>query len=835
MIRRLLVLIAICCAPYVHGQGLQANANTHWAYQPLAHPKPPLGDNRAGELNSKTAVDLFLESSWPANAITAQLLDRRSLLRRAALDLTGLPPSPDMLHAYIEDPGEESEAFSKAIDRLLASPHYGERMAQHWLDVVRYADSSGFSNDYHRGGAWRYRDYVVRAFNEDKPFRDFVLQQIAGDEIDASNPENLVAVGFLRMGPWELTGMEVAKIARQRFLDDITNALGETFLSHSLQCARCHDHKFDPIPTADYYSIQAAFATTQLAERSASYLPEENTSGFEERKYLQVRQSAYADQLGRLEHKQLAAASEWFDGLIASNKAPAKLAQIDLWRQRWQSTVREVQSAEPRMKSKDDRNSSDIFGKTRSRLLRLAVDEAEFPPKYVGFSPEDYGIERIARKGLERLRWELETYEPYALSVYSGRTLDVKSVNAPVRVPTNPMSAGELEVTRVLTGGDPFSPAEAVQPGILSAVQFVSKPRPHADPQLAQTESEQEVSEQIAGRRLRLAMWVADERNPLALRSIVNRVWQWHFGRGLAGNANNFGTMGQPPSHPQLLEWLVNGFVESGGSIKALHKTIMSSAAYRRSTWHSDKEMPDYAYFLPRRLTAEELRDVMLWSSGELNQSVGGIPIRPEIPMEVALQPRQVMGTFASAWIPNPSPHDRHRRSLYVLRLRGLPVPGLEVFNLPQPDFSCERREVTCITPQILNLLNSESTYRRGLALARRVSLETDSDSDAVALCFELTIGRKPSPSESQACLAHWKSIESTFPNSYPVPTVWPNRVQRQAIDENTGERFEFEERFPEIDDYVPDLRAADLPPHVIALANVCVAILNSHDFSFVY
>ncbi len=835
MIRQLLILLAICCSSYADGQGLQSNAGTHWAYQPLANPNPPQGNNKLREADLKTAIDAFIESSWPADTSPAPLLDRRSLLRRAALDLTGLPPSPEMLHAYLEDSGDDSDAFSKAIDRLLASPHYGERMAQHWLDVVRYADSAGFSNDYHRGGAWRYRDYVVRAFNEDRPFREFVLQQIAGDEIDASNPENLVAVGFLRMGPWELTGMEVAKIARQRYLDDVTNALGETFLSHSLQCARCHDHKFDPIPTSDYYSIQAAFATTQIAERSAGYLPIENTSGFEERKYLEVRQAAYRDQLTRLDNKQLNGASDWFDGQRASTNDPVKLNQIDLWRRRWEVAVAEVRSSESQLQSQEERSFADIFGKTRSRLLRQSIDEAEFPPKYVGFSPEDYGIERIARKGLERLRWELEAYEPYALSVYSGRTLDVKSVSAPVRVPANPMSTGELEVTRVLTGGDPFSPAEPVQPGVLSAVQFVSASVHNSDRVPSQSGSEAEANEQIVGRRLRLARWVADARNPLAMRSIVNRIWQWHFGRGLAGNANNFGSMGQPPSHPELLDWLVNRFVESGGSIKALHKTIMSSAAYRRSTRRSEQEMPEYAYFLPRRLTAEELRDVMLWSSGELNQSVGGIPIRPEIPVEVALQPRQVMGTFANAWIPNPSPGDRHRRSLYVLRLRGLPVPGLEVFNLPQPDFSCERREVTCITPQILNLLNSESTYRRSLALARRVLLETDSETGAVARCFELTIGRLPSATESQACLAHWDTLESTFPNNYARPAVWPNRVQRQAIDENTGERFEFEEQFPEIEDYVPDLEASDLTPHVVALANVCVAILNTHDFSFVY
>jgi hypothetical protein len=184
----------------------------------------------------------------PDGLSVAPAADRITLLRRASFDLTGLPPTPAEIDAFLHDPLPDTEAFAKVVDRLLASPHYGERMAQHWLDVVRYADSSGFANDYVRGNAWRYRDYVVRAFNEDRPYDQFVREQIAGDEIDPGNPEMLIATGFLRMGPWELTAMEVAKIARQRFLDDVTNSVGETFLAHSLQCARCHDHKFDPIP-----------------------------------------------------------------------------------------------------------------------------------------------------------------------------------------------------------------------------------------------------------------------------------------------------------------------------------------------------------------------------------------------------------------------------------------------------------------------------------------------------------------------------------------------------------------------------------------------------------
>jgi hypothetical protein len=243
-------------------------------------PSPPLPVSPS----SANPIDAFLAARLPSDLPLAPPADARTFIRRATFNLTGLPPTPEDVAAFAAAHiAHPQSAIAHLIDRLLASPHYGERMAQHWLDVVRYADSSGFANDFERGNAWRYRDYVVRAFNTDLPYDRFAREQIAGDELDPKNPETVVATGFLRMGPWELTGMEVAKVARQRFLDDVTNSVGETFLAQSLQCARCHDHKFDPVPTRDYYAIQATFATTQLAERPAAFLPEENTAGFDEK------------------------------------------------------------------------------------------------------------------------------------------------------------------------------------------------------------------------------------------------------------------------------------------------------------------------------------------------------------------------------------------------------------------------------------------------------------------------------------------------------------------------------------------------------------------------
>ncbi len=783
-----------------------------WAYQAVRKPEV-----RSQESGVRHPIDAFIAAKMPAGLECAPAADRGMLIRRATFDLTGLPPTPEDVAAFVADSQPDAEAFAKVVERLLASPHYGERMAQHWLDVTRYADSSGFANDYERGNAWRYRDYVVRAFNGDKPYDRFIREQIAGDEIAPEDPEMLVATGFLRMGPWELTGMEVAKVARQRFLDDVTNAVGETFLAHSLQCARCHDHKFDPVPTRDFYSIQAVFATTQLAERPAPFQQDENASGFAEKKYLEARLAEYVAKLRTLDEKELANADSWF-------------AEKKLDRAGWDAALakaREFVRSGKKLGART-RNFIGVFETARSMMQKQGVPEDQYPPKLVGFGPEDYGNERVARKGLERLRWELERYEPFAFSVYNGRTPQVSAVYQPVRMPQDRMKNGELEETCILTGGDPFGSGEKVKPGVLSVIAGKQAPA---------------IPEDIEGRRKAFAEWVAGAENPLTTRAIVNRIWLWHFGQPLAGNPNNFGSTGKKPSHPELLDWLAATFVEKGWSFKAMHRLIMNSETYRRSTSHPDRKAlaekdptgASYAVFQPRRLTAEELRDAMLAATGELNPTLGGIPNRPEINLEAALQPRQVMGTFASAWVPNPKPEERHRRSLYALKLRGLTDPMLEVFNSPAPDFSCERREASTVTPQVFSLFNGQSSHARALALANRAVKETRSDAEAVARCFQLALSRTPSAEEVQSCLTHWREIEALPGDAQPAAPKPPLEVRRDAVEENTGEKFSFQEKLQAYADFIPDLQPADVPHHTRALADVCLALLNSNEFAYVY
>jgi mono/diheme cytochrome c family protein len=778
-----------------------------WEYQPLRKPQPPAGPN---------PIDAFLAAKWPAGLETAPLADRRTLIRRATFDLLGLPPTPEETAAFLANPQADDAAFSQLVEHLLASPHYGEKWGQHWLDVARYADSSGFANDYARGNAWRYRDYVIRAFNADKPYDQFIREQLAGDELDAGDPEKLIATGFLRMGPWELTSMEVPKVARQRYLDDVTQSVGETFLGQALQCCRCHDHKFDPLPTRDYYSFQAVFATTQLTERPASFLPAENTDGFAEKQYLEGRRQHYLGILQRLDAKSLAAASEWFQ-------------QKGFDRAAWDAAVAEGRSEEGGKR----REFVGTFEKARLQMTKRGIPEKQFPPKLLGFSPEDFGHERIARKGLERLKWDFDRYEPVAFSVYAGRTPEVKSVNAPQRLPVDPLHTGELEASAILIGGDPFSPKDKVVPAVLSAASALGAPGLAAKP----------LPTEIAGRRTALAEWIAAPQNPLTARVMVNRIWLWHFGQAIAGNPNNFGTTGKKPTHPELLDWLATTFIEQGWSVKAMHRLIMNSAAYRRAAEHpepktlaeKDPNGTSFAVFHPRRLTAEELRDSMLRVSGELNPALGGIPVRPEMNLEAALQPRQVMGTFAEAWQPSPLPAQRHRRSIYALKIRGQRDPFDEVFNAPSPDLSCEGRDASTVTPQVFAMFNSQASYDRALAFAARLLQETKSREEAIVRAFQLTYAREPKPTEVQACLSHWEKMTERHRTLKFDPPQTPHEVVREAVEENTGEKFRFTEPLEAAADFVPDLKPANASPELRGLAEVCLVLLNANEFAYIY
>ena len=760
-----------------------------WAYQPIANPAIPETSAKADNPIDAFIYERLEEYGIPA----APLAGRRTLIRRATFDLIGLPPTPKEVKSFVRDRRPDLEAFQIVVDRLLADSRYGEQWGRHWLDVVRYADSSGYSNDYERPSAWRYRDYVIRSFNQDKPFDQFTIEQIAGDEWDPDNPEMILATGFLRMGPWEHTSMSVERETRQQFLDDVTDIVGQTFLSHPLQCASCHDHKFDPIPTKDYYRIQAVFNTTQFADREIPFQDYEHLVDLDEKEVMAKRISYFAEMRDTLNQKQKAAQDQW----CIENGLPVG---------------------------------------TRRELAAQGIPDEKLPPRNIGLSFEELGIVKVGAKNVSRSQFEMNKFEPYAMSVYTGPSPN----NGPksgtmLTMPKDPRKGGKFESSHILNGGDPFGPGEEVTPGVFSAL-------PGSNDTIEATPWNT-IPKSPEGRRLAFAKWLASSDNVLVPRSIVNRIWSYHFARGIAGNPNNFGAMASKPTHPELLDFLATRFIENGWSIKDLHRRIMSSETYRRSTEHANRDLiaekdplgEMYAVFRQRSLSAEELRDSMLFVSGELSPTIGGLPARPEINMDVALQPRQVMGSFAASYEPSRTPELRNRRSVYAKKIRGLRNPFMEVFNQPSPDESCEFRQTSTVTPQVFSLFNSEDALKRSVATAIDLLEQNPSRKKAIEDLFQRSYGRKPDRSEVKRCLDHWKNMEKRHQTLEFEPRQLPREIERSAVEEMTGAPFTFKEILFGFGDYIADPTLANVDVETRALSDICLVIFNSNEFLYVY
>ena len=752
-----------------------------WAFQPLRKSDVQFADDQ-------NPVDFFINRKLKAAEIAAATqADPRTLIRRVYYDVTGLPPSPSDVARFRKAwKQDQQQAWSDLVDQLLSSQHYGERWGQHWLDVVRYADTAGFSNDYERSNAWRFRDYVIRSFNNDKPFNEFVLEQLAGDELRPGDPEALIATGFLRMGPWG-TAMVPQKEARQIYLDDLVHNVGQSFLSMPLRCCKCHDHKFDPLPTKDYYGIYAAFATTQPAERAADFLPEENRNGFAEKRKLVEELLAYAKgEQKRVQDKQEAAAKKWYE----EHNLPYK-----------------------------------------NENARKNDPEDMKPPRHVGLTPEEKGIKKVREQDVWIWQRRLERYEPMAQAVYNGQD-DWKN-GRKLREPKQINKKWRPE-TYILAGGSLEAPAQAVKPRVLSAAGLSA----------SEGDDPWQITDELNGRRLALAKWIASDDNPLTARSIVNRVWQYHFGKGFVKTANNFGAKGGKPTHPELLDWLTADFIEHGWRLKRLHRLIMTSNTYRRSGKPVDaakQETADpnnelLASFPPRRITAEELRDSTLLVSGELNREMGGVPIMPEINMEVALQPRMIQFSIAPAHQPSRTPAERNRRTIYAYRVRGQADPMLEIMNLPNPNESCEMRDAAAVTPQAFTLMNSDVMTDRSVAFAERIQKEEpDNTQQWIRRAVQLAYSRLPSADEQKSLHAYLQKMQTYHQQNKPEAVEYPTQVTRSLVEEFTGEPFEFIEKLNVYEDYVPDSKPWTVDADTRALADVCLLLFNSNEFLYVY
>jgi hypothetical protein len=582
--------------------------------------------------------------------------------------------------------------------------------------------------------------------------------------------------------------MTVAAITRQQYLDDVTNHIGVSLLGQGLRCAGCHDHKFDPVPTRDYYRIQAVFSPVQFAERPVPFLPSENVSNFgSARSLVQARLDQLSQAIAALRDKNRDAVAAYLkeQGVKTIAELPADVRQ-----------------------------------------------RQDFRAGTFGLSKADLSVRKMYQKTQAYLERELKRFEPFALSLYSGPPGDYTSIKPNYAVPAK--RDGTVPVVHILPGGSLESPADEVTPGVLSAM-FASNDR------LAATDWNRVPSE-MDGRRLALARWIASRENTLTARVIVNRIWQQHFGGGLVATPNNFGKMGARPTHPELLDWLATWFMDNGWSLKKLHELIVTSQAYQQASQRPDIEKllqidsrnELLAYFPPRRLAAEEIRDGLLAASGELNREQGGPGVYPELNWEVALQPRQIMGAMAPAYIPSRTRAERSRRTIYSFRIRNLADPMLEVLNRPGSEASCERRDETTVTPQVFALFNSEFAANRALAMAAQVQQAQPSDKDRITAVFQAVYGRPATNAESERCLAHLARMQSHHAAHPPKPTELPLKVRRSMVEEMTGDTESWDEDLSILKNYERDLMPWEVEPSVRALADVCLVLMNSNEFLYV-
>ncbi|MBL9125304.1 MAG: DUF1553 domain-containing protein, partial [Planctomycetaceae bacterium] len=640
----------------------------------VAHAVPVTQDDGWG----RTPIDAFVWAKLQSAGLQpAAAAEKTALLRRASYDLIGLPPTPEEVAAFLAD--STPEAFERVVDRLLESPHYGERWGRHWLDLVRYAETNSYERDGAKPFVWRYRDYVIRSFNDDKPYDRFATEQLAGDELDEVTPESIIATGYYRLGIWQDEPVDPEQELYED-LDDLVRTTGEVYLGLSIGCARCHDHKLDPLPQADYYRLLAFFRNVRrFGARSQESIDEAS-----------VRTFSSAEETRRNEEQ------------IAAHKQQVKEVREAL-RELDKRVVAALVGVE-----KDDWKSESM----RVEIARRQIGKALTPEEFSRYA------ELTARRD------ELANHRPAGLD----KALCVKE------------HGRESPPTHVLVRGNAHAPGIEVQPGFPSVL---SPP----EPEIALP------AEGVAstGRRRALAQWIASPTNPLTARVLVNRVWHYHFGRGLVRSTSDFGFQGNRPTHPELLDWLAADFVAGEWRLKRLHKLIMLSSTYQMSAQANAKALAadpnnDLLWrFDMRRLSAEEIRDSILAVNGTLNlDAMFGPSVFVTIPAEV-LAGQSMPG---AGWGQS-SPAESSRRSIYIHVKRSLAVPLLASFDGPETDASCPARFVTTQPTQALGMLNSSFVNEHAARLADYLRERAGDDPAAqVALALQRLFQREPAPSE---------------------------------------------------------------------------------------
>lgn len=637
----------------------------HWAFVSPVRRAQPAVENRQWVANP---IDAYIMAGLESNGLSpAAAADRRTLARRLYYDLTGLPPTLDELDKFLND--ERPDAYERLVDRLLASPRYGEKWARHWLDVVRYGETNSFERDAPKPYVWKYRDYVIRSLNDDKPYDQFIREQIAGDELDEVTTETLTATGYYRLGTWDDEPADALQ-AHYDDLDNIVSTTGQAFLGLTIGCARCHDHKIDPMPQTDYYSLLAFFADV----------------------------TPYA-----LPHKRDPKLHSLRDCSPAEVRKPR--TEIQDRKKVVQESAQAIEEAGIKRMSAADQHRSET--NERQALLREKLKEY--------LSAEEYEQHAALKKEFEVLGQQ-EKQLPAADWVMCLAKCEPRP--AP---------------TTVMNRGNPHVPGDTVEPDYPELFG-------DAPPAIPEPSSEAH----SAGRRRVLADWIASPDNMLTSRVIANRIWQHHFGRGIVRSASNFGQLGTPPTHPELLDWLSYYLVDHEWRLKSLHRLIVTSNTYKMSSravpegLATDPANDLFWRFDMRRLTAEELRDSVLQISGQLNEKHYGPSIYPKLSDEVlATQSRPGADWHTS------NPREANRRSIYIHIKRSLVAPSLALFDFPETDTSCEARFNTIQAAQALNLLHGEFLQTQAGKLAERVEREAgDELNEQVPHTLQLSLGR---------------------------------------------------------------------------------------------
>ncbi len=543
----------------------------HWSFHAPVRPAVPELEREG--VWARSPIDAFLLRGMRAAGLEpSEAASKRTLIRRLRFDLTGLPPTPDEVEAFLAD--ERPDAYERLVDRLLASPQYGERWSRMWLDLARYSESDGFKSDKTRPNAWRYRDWVISALNGDLSYDRFVALQIAGDELEPDSADAFIATGFNRHYPFEDNNM-VPGLNRQLMLDDVTDTTASVFLGLTVACARCHDHKYDPVSQKDYYALQAIFsAVNPRDDRSIA-------SPFEVAQYRFIAQ-AHAERVATAKAQVVE-----IERPFAANLLKEKLASLP-------EEVRTAFETEP---AKRSAFQEDLLAKHERQM---AVD-----PKAL----------RASMPAAEQKRWDAASSTMQNLAKEAPGALPVATGMSDMT-----REAPTIFLLRKGTFGQPVEPVEAGFPAVFQAPFVPDTARPGT------------------GRRAVLADWLVNQKNPLTARVMANRLWQGHFGRGIVATPSDFGTQGAVPTHPELLDWLAAELVDGGWSLKQLHRRMVTSAAYRQSSTPASQTLalePDNVEFsrMPRRrLDGEEVRDALLLAAGELNAKLGGPSVFPDLP-----------------------------------------------------------------------------------------------------------------------------------------------------------------------------------------------------------